>query len=97
MIPHGAAPSRSPAPSVARPGGQPIILTWGLLGEGKGIEWAIERDGAARRSRPAPHYRVVGQTHPKVKAHQGEAYRDRLIQRAEQAARPAWSTSTTAI
>ena len=34
--------------------------------------------------RPRPQYWVVGQTHPKVRAQQGEVYRDRLIERAEQ-------------
>ena len=84
VIPHGAAPSQVTGAERRRPGGQPIILTWGLLGEGKGIEWAISAMAQLTDLEPLPDYRVVGQTHPKVKAHQGEAYRDRLIQRAEQ-------------
>ena len=84
VIPHGAAPSQVTGVERRRPGGQPIILTWGLLGEGKGIEWAISAMAQLTDLEPRPDYRVVGQTHPKVKAHQGEAYRDRLIQRAEQ-------------
>ncbi len=82
VIPHGAA--ASPISSAApRPDNhQPRILTWGLLGEGKGIEWAIDAMAQLIDLQPQPEYWVVGQTHPKVKAHQGEVYRDRLIERA---------------
>jgi glycosyltransferase involved in cell wall biosynthesis len=59
---------------------RPVILTWGLLGEGKGIEWAIEAMAQLRDLSPV--YRVVGQTHPKVLEHDGERYRERLVDRA---------------
>lgn len=84
VIPHGAADNRSsvcggrPQPA----GGSPVILTWGLLGEGKGIEWAIEAMAHLSDLRPAPRYRVVGQTHPRVLERHGERYRDGLIARA---------------
>lgn len=86
VIPHGAADNRStvcggrPQPA----GGSPVILTWGLLGEGKGIEWAIEAMAHLSDLRPAPRYRVVGQTHPRVLERHGERYRDGLIVRAGQ-------------
>ena len=54
------------------------MLTWGLLGEGKGIEWALEALTGLGDLRPEPTYRVVGETHPKVLARDGEAYRERL-------------------
>src|SRR5205814_7033199 len=41
LIPHGAADNRSPGrrgPASSRP----TVLTWGLLGPGKGVEWAID-------------------------------------------------------
>ncbi|WP_342746873.1 glycosyltransferase, partial [Lentzea kentuckyensis] len=43
VIPHGALPVDPPAhgPSADRP----MILTWGLLGRGKGIEWGISALG----------------------------------------------------
>ncbi|MFL6160758.1 MAG: glycosyltransferase [Jatrophihabitantaceae bacterium] len=57
---------------------QPIVLTWGLLGPGKGIEWGIEAMGQLRDLKPAPRYVVAGQTHPKVAAREGETYRSGL-------------------
>lgn len=87
VIPHGAAASplagQPNRPSTTK---RPVILTWGLLGEGKGIEWAIEAMGQLGDLHPRPHYWVVGQTHPKVKAQQGEVYRNRLIERADHVA-----------
>ncbi|GAA1302274.1 glycosyltransferase [Saccharothrix xinjiangensis] len=78
VIPHGALPVEPPArePSTDRP----LILTWGLLGRGKGIEWAISALGALRDLKP--RYLVAGQTHPKVLAHEGEDYRRNLRNRA---------------
>jgi glycosyltransferase involved in cell wall biosynthesis len=60
-----------------------VILTWGLLGEGKGIEWAIEAMPLLGDLNPAPHYRVVGQTHPRVLEQHGEQYRRALTARAD--------------
>src|SRR5207244_4010702 len=82
VIPHGAhVPSQAVAP---RPDPQrPTILTWGLLGPGKGIEWAIEALGFLGHLDPAPTYLVVGKTHPKVLEQYGESYRDSLRAQAE--------------
>jgi glycosyltransferase involved in cell wall biosynthesis len=79
-IPHGAATP----PFVPRPGpaARPMLLTWGLLGAGKGIEWAIDALAELRDVRPRPHYVVAGRTHPKVLAYEGERYREMLIRRA---------------
>lgn len=63
----------------------PLVLTWGLLGPGKGIEWAIDALPRLRRLSPRPSYVVAGQTHPRVREHQGEAYRHMLQQRATDA------------
>ncbi|HEX3811258.1 MAG TPA: glycosyltransferase [Mycobacteriales bacterium] len=81
VIPHGAADNRGyrqdrPAATA------PVILTWGLLGEGKGIEWAIEAMTQLRDLRPT--YRVVGQTHPRILERHGERYRNSLVSRARQ-------------
>ncbi|WP_375424404.1 glycosyltransferase [uncultured Friedmanniella sp.] len=83
VIPHGAEPSPIVGERRLRdPDEAPTVLTWGLLGEGKGIEWAIDAMPLLADLRPRPHYRVVGETHPKVKAQHGEAYRQRLVERA---------------
>lgn len=80
LIPHGAAtPSASPPPACVPDEHRPRILTWGLLGPGKGIEWAIESLVALSDLVPQPEYIVAGTTHPKVRQRQGEAYRERLI------------------
>jgi len=60
------------------------MLTWGLIGPGKGIEWGIRAVAALRDVEPTLHYEVLGETHPKVIAHEGEAYRDRLRLLAEE-------------
>lgn len=57
---------------------RPIVLTWGLIGPGKGIEWGIAAMAQLRDLYPTPRYVVAGQTHPKVLLHEGEAYRGRL-------------------
>ena len=81
VIPHGAADNRSPGRPVPA-GSRPTILTWGLLGPGKGVEWVIDALVGLRDLHPAPRYLVVGETHPKVVERQGEAYRRSLMARA---------------
>ena len=84
VIPHGAATPRSnPIAGAQRPTGQaPRLLTWGLLGPGKGIEWAIESLDLLADLDTRPDYIVAGTTHPKVREHSGEAYREMLVDRA---------------
>jgi glycosyltransferase involved in cell wall biosynthesis len=80
VIPHGAPPVRNTHAPVFRTG-RPNVLTWGLIGPGKGIEWVVEAMAALRDLDPAPHYTVAGQTHPKVLLREGEAYRAGLVDR----------------
>lgn len=81
VIRHGASPRL--AVDIPAPAARPVILTWGLLGPGKGIEWAIDGLQKLRDLQPAPLYVVAGQTHPRVRLHEGEAYRNALMHRAE--------------
>ena len=76
LIPHGVA--WAPAVVLAGIHLRPTILTWGLLGPGKGIEWGIRAMALLQDLDPAPVYRVLGQTHPKVVIDQGEQYRRSL-------------------
>jgi len=55
-----------------------VILTWGLLGPAKGIEFAIDALAQLRDLDPAPRCVVLGQTHPRLAEREGEAYRDSL-------------------
>lgn len=59
------------------------LLTWGLLGPGKGVEWVIDALAMLPELRSKVNYVVAGQTHPKVLANHGESYRNMLKQRAE--------------
>jgi polysaccharide biosynthesis protein PslF len=78
-IPHGAAvPS---ANGVQQPD-RPTILTWGLLGPGKGIERVIDALASLKNLPNPPRYVIAGRTHPKVLAAQGERYRDALVAQA---------------
>ncbi|MEV4465483.1 glycosyltransferase [Micromonospora echinofusca] len=72
VIPHGAADPVG-APTLRRT--RPHLLTWGLLGPGKGIEWTLRALARLQDLDPTPTYTVAGRTHPKVIEHQGEAYR----------------------
>jgi glycosyltransferase involved in cell wall biosynthesis len=80
VIPHGAAVPLDVAPP--RRAARPTMLTWGLLGPGKGIEHAIDALALLRDLRPRPSYIIAGQTHPKVRGRKGESYRDMLLARA---------------
>ncbi len=92
VIPHGAATP----PALAQrtePGPTervPRVLTWGLLGPGKGIEWAIDAMADLADLRPLPHYIIAGATHPKVLAHAGQSYRQMLVDRATSSAAAAY-------
>jgi polysaccharide biosynthesis protein PslF len=90
IIPHGAPALQTTMAEPAFRTGQFTVLTWGLLGPGKGIEWAIEAMALLRDLDPMPRYMVAGQTHPKVLLREGEAYRDRLREQVRQAELASW-------
>lgn len=81
IIAHGApgVPPTTRTAAVFR-SGRPMVLTWGLLGPGKGIEWGIDAMASLRDL--DVRYVVAGQTHPKVALREGEAYRTALQDRA---------------
>lgn len=78
-IPHGARPVANS--QYKEIGTSPLILTWGLIGPGKGIEWAIEAMHKIRNLNCSPRYVVAGRTHPKVLERNGESYRKGLQNR----------------
>jgi len=80
VIAHGAEDNRlGVAPTPDGGARQRTVLTWGLLSQGKGIEWALLALADLRQRVPLPAYQIVGQTHPRVLEREGEAYRNRLI------------------
>jgi glycosyltransferase involved in cell wall biosynthesis len=77
VIAHGADDHSGPPVQRAA---NPHLLTWGLLGPGKGIEWSLRALAELQDLDPAPTYTVAGRTHPKVVERDGEAYRAGLHQ-----------------
>lgn len=63
--------------------GRMVLLTFGLLGPGKGIEYAIEALPAIVKRHPNVVYLVLGATHPHLVARDGENYRLSLERLAE--------------
>lgn len=63
--------------------GRIVLLTFGLLGPGKGIEYAIEALPEIARLHPNVVYLVLGATHPHLLAREGETYRLSLERLAE--------------
>ena len=63
---------------------QIVILTFGLLSPGKGIEFMIDALPEIVGAHPEVLYFVVGATHPHCKAESGEDYRLSLHRRAKE-------------
>src|ERR1700712_1166072 len=58
--------------------GRDVMMTFGLLSPGKGIEHVIEALPRIVAEHPQLLYRIVGVTHPNLVAREGEAYREKL-------------------
>jgi len=56
-----------------------IISTFGLIGPGKGLEYAIEAMAEVSTKFHNAVYLILGQTHPNLKRYEGERYREYLI------------------
>ncbi|NMA92240.1 MAG: glycosyltransferase [Firmicutes bacterium] len=84
MIHHGAPDISFLDPSFYKEGfqaeGRMLLLTFGLLGPNKGIEYAIAALEKVAARFPEILYIVLGATHPEVKRRFGERYRRRLEQ-----------------
>lgn len=76
VIPHGVPVAVEP-PSTRRSSTN-RVLTWGLISQGKGLEWGIRAIAELRDRGVEVEYVIAGQTHPKVVAHEGERYRRSL-------------------
>jgi glycosyltransferase involved in cell wall biosynthesis len=86
VIPHGAPEPLPIAPQEAkariRMSGRTVVSTFGLVSRGKGIEDVIRALPAVVEQFPNLVYLVLGETHPKVRAKEGEAYREFLMDEA---------------
>ena len=85
IIPHGVpdlpfVESRTIKPALEL-AGREVILSFGLLGPGKGLELVLDALPAVVAARPAACYVVLGATHPNLLATEGEAYRRSLEDR----------------
>lgn len=58
--------------------GRQVLMTFGLLSPGKGIEAVIAALPEIASAHPDVLYCIVGATHPNLLAREGEAYRERL-------------------
>ena len=62
--------------------GRTVLLTFGLISPGKGLEFAIEALPAIVEKNPSAVYIILGATHPNLVKEQGETYRlslERLV------------------
>ena len=88
MIPHGApeVPFANPEIAKGKLGlqGRKVLSTFGLISRGKGIEDVIAAMQDVVKHHPDALYLVLGQTHPNVRAYEGESYRQSLMAMVEQ-------------
>ncbi|WP_048139592.1 MULTISPECIES: glycosyltransferase family 4 protein [unclassified Methanosarcina] len=64
--------------------GAPLILTFGLLSQNKGIENMLEALPDVVSQYPDLVYLILGATHPVIKKHYGETYRKYLMNRVSE-------------
>jgi len=87
VVPHGVPSLPLVAPDTIKPrlglASGPVILSFGLLGPGKGYETVIEAMPSVIDADPAARYVILGATHPELLRRDGEAYRTRLMRLAD--------------
>lgn len=85
VIPHGVPLGPDLDPERAKEGilatGRRVLLTFGLLSPGKGVEVVLEALPAVVAEHPEVLYIVLGATHPHVLRRDGDAYRESLLAR----------------
>ena len=60
--------------------GRLVAATFGLISSGKGIEYAIRALPEVVKKDPRIIYLIIGATHPEVRKHEGEKYRNELME-----------------
>ena len=88
MVHHGTPDVPFMDPSYYKDGfgaaGKTLILTFGLLSPGKGLEHMIQALPEVVASHPDVLYMVLGKTHPHLVASSGEGYRNSLKKLADE-------------
>jgi glycosyltransferase involved in cell wall biosynthesis len=88
IIPHGVPDFQFMDPNYFKElfgaEGKSVLLTFGLLSPNKGIENVIRALPAILARHPNVVYIVSGATHPHIRRHEGERYREQLQALAEQ-------------
>ena len=86
VCPHGAPDCPQTPSSVFKNElklvGHQVLLTFGLLSPGKGLETMIAAMPAILAANPDALYLILGATHPHLIKQNGEAYRNSLIEKA---------------
>jgi len=87
IVPHGVPRLPLVEPDSVKPRlgmeKAPMILSFGLLGPGKGYESVIEAMPAVVAACPTAYYVILGATHPELLRREGEAYRTKLVRLVE--------------
>jgi glycosyltransferase involved in cell wall biosynthesis len=82
VVPHGVPQLPLVEPDTVKPrlGMRlaPMILSFGLLGPGKGYESVIEAMPSVIQADSSAYYVILGATHPELLRREGEAYRNKL-------------------
>ncbi len=78
-IPHATFESSKDAKQELGLEGKIVLSTFGLISKDKGIEYAIQALPAVVKAYPNVIYLILGITHPQVRAYEGEAYRNFLM------------------
>jgi glycosyltransferase involved in cell wall biosynthesis len=88
IIPHGVPDFQFMDPNYYKDRfgaeGKSVLLTFGLLSPNKGIENVIRALPVILTKHPNVVYIVSGVTHPHIRRHEGERYREELLALAEQ-------------
>lgn len=87
LIPHGIPQVAYESTKIAKKElgleSKTILSTFGLINANKGIEYAIRALPEVIERYPNILYLVIGETHPMVRKHQGESYRNFLTEEIE--------------
>ncbi len=88
VVPHGShAPNNRVTGACKQALGladRDVLLTFGLLSPGKGLEAMVRAMPAIAKAAPNALYVILGATHPHFAAREGEAYREKLAALAQE-------------